>query len=151
MASRQLYMTCTNAISDYGSEIWWKNQKQFQNKLQKLQNIDLRKILETFKISSTAAMKIEANIKPVNIRLNQKNQNLGLRMLKMSKNHSTRRKIPNFSLENWNELLNPQPTEFVEWNQKGLHATQLIKIMHSISKFIIDEYLIEENASIQNI
>jgi succinyl-CoA synthetase beta subunit len=50
--------------------------------------------------SSIAAMEIEANLKPVNIRLDQKNQKLGLRMLKMKKNHPTRLKTPNFPLEN---------------------------------------------------
>jgi hypothetical protein len=73
MTSRQLYIICTSAISDYDFEIWWKNQKQFRNKLQKLQNIALRKILEAFRISSIAAMKIEANLKSINICLDQKN------------------------------------------------------------------------------
>jgi ribonuclease HI len=72
-------------------------------------------------------------------------------MLKMSKNHSTRLKVSNFSLENWNGVLNEQSTEFFEWNQSDAHATQLTKVMHSISRFIIDEYLIEESASIKNI
>jgi hypothetical protein len=70
-----------------------KKQKQFQNKLQKLQNSALRKILEAFRISSIAAMKIETNIKSINIRFDQKNQELGLRMLKMHKNHSTKLKL----------------------------------------------------------
>jgi hypothetical protein len=150
-ASRQLYMTCTSAISDYDSEIWWKNQKQFRNKLQKLQNVALKKILEALRISSVNVMKIEANLKSINIRLDQKNQKLDLRMLKMKDNHSIRLKISNFSLENWNEMLNEQSRNFSEWNQDELHATQLIKTMHSISKFITDEYLIEETASTRNI
>jgi hypothetical protein len=33
MTNHQLYMTCTSAISNYESKIWWKNQKQFRNKL----------------------------------------------------------------------------------------------------------------------
>ncbi len=150
MTSRQLYMTCTSAISDYDFEIWWKNQKQFRNKLQKLQNITLRKILEAFRISSVAAMKIEANLKSMNICLNQKNQKLELRMLKMKKNHSIRQKISNFSLENWNEMRNEKSIKFSNWNQEELH-TQLIKIIHSISKFITNEYLIEEAASTKNV
>jgi hypothetical protein len=151
MTNRQLYMTCTNAISDYDSEIWWKNQKRFRNKLQKLQNIALKKILEAFRTSFIAVMKIEANLKSINIRLDQKNQKLELRMFKMKKNHSVRQKISNFSLKNWNKTLNEQSKEFSEWNQDELHATQLIKIMNSISKFITNEYLIEEAASIKNI
>jgi hypothetical protein len=70
MTSRQLYMTCISAISDYDLEIWSKNQKQFQSKLQKLQNVALRKILEAFRTSSIAVMKIETNILSINIRLN---------------------------------------------------------------------------------
>jgi hypothetical protein len=151
MTIRQLYITCTTAISDYDSEIWWKNQKQFRNKLQKLQNIALKIFLGTFRISSIVVMKIEANLKSINIRLDQKNQKLELRMLKIKKNHSIRLKISNFSLENWNETLNEESREFSEWNQDELHATQLIKTMHSIPKFITDEYLIEETASTRNI
>jgi ribonuclease HI len=149
--SRQLYMTCTSAISDYDSEIWWKNQKQFRNKVQKLQNAALRKILEAFRISSVVVMKIEANLKSVNIRLNQRNQKLNLKMLKMKNNHSIRLKISKFSLANWNKTLNEQSRDFSEWNQDESHATQLIKIMHSISKFITDEYLIEETLTTRNI
>jgi ribonuclease HI len=116
-----------------------------------LQNAALRKILEAFRISSVVVIKIEANLKSINIRLNQKNQKLDLRMLKMKKNHSIRSKISNFSLENWNETLSEQSREFSEWNQDDLHVTQLIKTMHSISNFITNEYLIEEIATIRNI
>jgi hypothetical protein len=112
MTNRQLYMTCTSAISNYDSEIWWKSQKQFRNKFQKLQNIALRKILEAFRISFIAVMKIKANLKSINIRLDQKNQKLELKILKMKKNHSIRQKISNFSLKNWNETLNEQSKEF---------------------------------------
>ena len=73
MATRQLYQTCITAISDYGSEIWWNDQKSYAQKFQKLQNLGLRKILGAFKTSPTSAMEIEANIQPIKIRLNQKN------------------------------------------------------------------------------
>jgi hypothetical protein len=66
-------------------------------------------------------------------------------------NHSIRLKISNFSLKNWNETLNEQSKEFSDWNQDELHATQLIKTMHSIFKFITDEYLIEKTTTIRNI
>jgi hypothetical protein len=111
MTSRQLYITCISATSDYDSEIWWKNQKQCENKLQKLQNATLKKILEAFRISPIVVMKIETNLKSINIRLDQKNQKLELRMLKIKKNHSIRLKNPNFPLKNWNETLNEQSRE----------------------------------------
>ena len=83
MATRQLYQTCITAISDYGFEIWWNDQKSYAEKFQKLQNLKLRKILETFKTSSITVMKIEANIQPIEIWLNQKNQKLALRIMKL--------------------------------------------------------------------
>ncbi len=150
MTSHKLYMTCTNAILNYESKIWWKNQKQFRNKFQKLQNIVLRKILEAFRISFIAVMKIETNLKSINIKLDQKNQKLELKMFKIKKNHSIRQKISNFSLKNWNETLNEQSKEFSKWNQDESHVTQLVKTMNSISKFITNKYLIEEAASIRN-
>jgi ribonuclease HI len=151
MTSGQLCMTCINAVSNYESEIWWKNQEQFRDKLQKLQKVALKKILDAFRTSSVAVMKIEANIISVNIWLDQKNQKLRLRMLKMKKDHSIRLKISNFSLENWNETLNDQSTDFSEWNETRLHATQLIRIMHTMSEFITDNHLIEKKTSIKNI
>ena len=67
MTTRQLYQTCITAISDYDSEIWWNDQKSYAEKFQKLQNLRLRKILETFKTSSILTRKIEANIQPIKI------------------------------------------------------------------------------------
>ena len=52
--------------------------------------MELRKILKTFKTSPISAMKIEANIQPIKIRLNQKNQKLALRIMKLDQRHSTR-------------------------------------------------------------
>ena len=62
MITRQLYLTCSTAISDYDFEIWWNDQKLYAEKFQKLQNLKLRKILKIFKTSSILIMKIEINI-----------------------------------------------------------------------------------------
>ena len=101
MTTRQLYQTCITSISDYGSEIWWNDQKHFLQKFQKLQNLKLWKILEAFKTLPTNAMKIEVNIQPSDIRLNQKNQKLVLRIIKMDQRHLTRSRISySYSSEN---------------------------------------------------
>ena len=84
MITRQLYQTCITAISNYNSEIWWNDQKLYAQKFQKLQNLKLRKILKTFKTSSISIMKIEINIQSIKIRLNQKNQKLILRIMKLN-------------------------------------------------------------------
>ena len=87
MATRQLYQSCITAISDYGSEIWWNDQKSYTQKFQKLQNLRLRKILKIFKTSSISIIKIETNIQSIKIRLNQKNQKLVLRIMKLNQRH----------------------------------------------------------------
>ena len=93
MITRQLYQTCITAISDYDFEIWWNDQKSYAEKFQKLQNLKLRKILETFKTSLISVMKIEINIQSIKIRLNQKNQKLVLRIMKLNQRHFIRLKI----------------------------------------------------------
>ena len=57
-----------------------------------MQNLKLRKILEIFKTSSIATMKIEINIQSIKIRLNQKNQKLILRIMKLNQQHFIRLK-----------------------------------------------------------
>ena len=110
MATRQQYQTCITAISDYGSEIWWNDQKSYAEKFQKLQNLKLRKILKTFKTSSISIMEIEVNIQPIKIRLNQKNQKLALRIMKLDQRHSIRLKtFWNYSFERIHES-----TEIIE-------------------------------------
>ena len=69
-AAKTLYQSCITSISDYGAEIWWKGQKGYQDQLQKLQNAAARNILGAFRTSPGAAMEIEADILPVQIRLN---------------------------------------------------------------------------------
>jgi predicted RNA binding protein with dsRBD fold (UPF0201 family) len=59
MTNCQLYMTCMSAISDYESKIWWKSQKQFRNKLQKLQNAALRKISKLFEFHQSSSWKLK--------------------------------------------------------------------------------------------
>ena len=111
MATRQLYQTCITAISDYGSEIWWNNQKSHMQKYQKLQNLGLKKILKAFKISPIAAIKIKANIPSIEVRLNQKNQKLALQIIKIDNKHPIRLKTPrNF----FTEYGSPEPPKLLE-------------------------------------
>ena len=86
-------------------------------KFQKLQNLRLRKILGAFKISPTNAMEIEANIQPSNIWLNQKNQKLTLRIIKLNPKHLTRSKTSHsFPSKNLTNDQNDQIDYFDDWN-----------------------------------
>ena len=67
--------------------------------------------MKAFKTSPIAAMEIEANIPPVEVRLNQKNQKLALRIIKMDNKHPTRLRTPRNFLT---EYRSPGPPEFLE-------------------------------------
>ena len=153
MTTRQLYQTCITAISNYASEIWWNDQKSYAQKFQKLQNLELRKILKIFKTSPISAMKIEINIQSIKIRLNQKNQKLVIQIMKLNQNHFTRLKtFWNFFSKQIHESIKiietrfgPEPmksiienNQFFDWNQFKKQPTQLIRILQSISKINVD-------------
>ena len=88
---RQIYQTCISSISDYDAEIWYNAQnpqKSYVNRLQKLQNLTLRKILEFFRIASIDALKIESNIPLIKIRMHRKMQKYALRTMTVTVNYS---------------------------------------------------------------
>ena len=138
MITRQLYQICITAISDYDFEIWWNDQKSYAEKFQKLQNLKLRKILKIFKTSSISIMKIEINIQSIKIRLNQKNQKLILRIMKLNQNHFIRLKIFWNFLSEWIYEL----TKIIEFKSES--ESEFIKS-------IIEKKLIFELKSIRKI
>ncbi len=90
-SERQLYLACIIIISDYNVEIWWNNQKSHAIKFCKLQNAALRKTLKAFQTSLIKVMQIEAEISSVKVRLDQKCKNYAIRIVELSKKHSTRK------------------------------------------------------------
>jgi len=91
-SGRQLYLACVTIISDYNVEIWWNNQKSHATKFRKLQNAALWKILRAFRTSLIEVMQIEAEIPSVKVRLDQKCKNYAIRIVELSKKHSTRKR-----------------------------------------------------------
>ncbi|SLM36388.1 reverse transcriptase [Lasallia pustulata] len=141
-AGKQLYTACITSISDYGAEIWWKNQRSYQDLLQKLQNTALRKILGAFRTSPGAAMEIEASIEPVKVRLNKKCRKYALRVTTLPENHCIRQRIPmSYPPESSIGQKVPIQGNYLDWNQNAQrksqrHPTQLIRILNSISTLI---------------
>ncbi|SLM36675.1 Ribonuclease H-like domain [Lasallia pustulata] len=141
-AGKQLYTACITSISDYGAEIWWKNQRSYQDLLQKLQNTALRKILGAFRTSPGAAMEIEASIEPVKVRLNKKCRKYALRVTTLPENHCIRQRTPmSYPPESSIGQEVPIQGNYLDWNQNAQrksqrHPTQLIRILNSISTLI---------------
>ena len=86
-AEKQLYSACITFINDYDSSIWWKQQKNFEKLFQKLQNSATKKILEAFRFSSSAAMKLESAILSFKIKLDKTSELYALKMTSSSENH----------------------------------------------------------------
>ena len=100
MTAKQLFLSCICTISDYGSEIWYNKQKQFEKQFENLQNTAMKKILRVFKTIPCVVMEIESNLLPPKIRLLQKNQKYALRIAKLEINGSLCKFIPKTFFQN---------------------------------------------------
>ena len=69
---KQLYISCVRPIFEYASPVWYhKLTGQWKDEIQKIQNTALRRILGAFKSAPIKAMQRDADILPVNIRMQE--------------------------------------------------------------------------------
>jgi Reverse transcriptase (RNA-dependent DNA polymerase) len=123
-AMRQLYISCVSTMADYGIPIWWNQQKNLEEKFNKLQNAALRKIL-AFGTTPTGPMEIEAALPPAIVRFEKVCKNYAVRVLQLQPNHPIRLRLTNFRTQN-----TPSPVEVTELPKA--RATQLSRIMGCI-------------------
>jgi ribonuclease HI len=97
-ALRQLYLACVVSVADYGSIIWWRNQKSLIRPLQAIQNLAVRKILGVFKTAPIMPMEVEAALVPPQVRLNSNLCQYAFRMLKLSLDHPINLEIGKYQL-----------------------------------------------------
>ena len=141
-AKKQLYSACITLISDYGSPIWWSQQKKFEKLFQKLQNSATRKILEAFRFSPSAAMKLKSAILSFKIRLDKTSELYALRVISLSENHSIKQRTSYIFSSELETDIDVDENHYLDWNQysqvniKKQHSTQLIKVLHSICKYL---------------
>ena len=137
-AERQLYLSCITAISDFGCQIWWKQQKSFEKLFQKLQNAATRKILGAFRTSPCAAMELESALLPPSIRFDKTCMMYALRVTTLSENHPIRQRTPYNYPPGYESGQDIDENHHLDWNQLAnsqnnkRHSTQLIKILNSI-------------------
>ena len=84
---RQLYTSCVLPILDFGAEAWWRGQKGYLNKMQRLQNTASRRILGAFRTSPDIPMEIEASLPPPDIRLQQTCRKYAIRTINLPESH----------------------------------------------------------------
>jgi len=139
-AMRQLYQACVTSIADYGVPVWWKGQRHYLERFQKLQNSMLRKILGAFKTTPTAAMEIEASILPVKIRFNKICQKYAFRAIQLDQGHPIKERTPD-SFPHSRGDIELDWDKYLDWNQedrskKKIYPTQLYRVLNSIASSI---------------
>ena len=93
-AIEKAFKLALNQISLFTKDIWIFSDSQAAiQRIQKLQNQTLRKILGTFKTSLVGVMEIEASIPPLKVRFNKICKNYALRILQMHENYSIRLRV----------------------------------------------------------
>ena len=137
-AVTQLYKSCVCTVSDYGSEIWWKGQKGFLDKLQLLQNKATRKVLGAFKTTPARAMEAEAAIPPPNIRLNHHQRKMAIRILTLNKHHPLRTRCPDTYPPHY-IIGREYSDDYQQWydnSESKNYQTALDRILSSINSII---------------
>ena len=146
---KQLYLSCVTAISDFGCQIWWKQQKNFESLFQKLQNSATHKILGAFKSSPSSAMELESALIPPNIRLQSNCMKYALRIATLSENHPIRQRTPMEFPPGYASGQDIDENKHLNWNQqesqnRKKYSTQLIKTLSTIGEFIPNRLDLED-------
>lgn len=84
---RQQYITCVTRVSDFGSKVWWKNDKVQCKTLQKMQSQVLPKMV--------GAVKAEMGILAVDVRLERLRRKYSTSILTMPPTDPIRELLPN--------------------------------------------------------
>ena len=92
-ALRQLYLACIASIADYGSVVWWRQQKNLIQPLITLQNKALRLILGVFRTAPIPPMEAESALASTDIRLDANTRQYAFRIIKLSPDHPIRQTL----------------------------------------------------------
>ena len=151
-AMRQLYLACVVPITDFGAEVWWKEQKIYSDQLQTIQNIALRKILGAFRTTPTSAMHIEAAIPPVHIRLTHLQRKYAIRILTMPMSHPVRQRCPLSFPPALYAMIGPDEgsEKWIEWDtlnvERKPYQSRLVKCLSTLSPWISNASDIESSS-----
>jgi hypothetical protein len=145
----QLYKSCVCTVSDYGAEIWFKDQKSYLSKLQSLQNKAARKILGAFSTTPISALEAEAAILPINLRLKHQQRRYALRILTLDQSHPIRKQAPDTLPPDY--IIGPDYEEnskfqqwFIDQDQNKPFRTTIERILAGINKFININSILED-------
>src|SRR6185295_4755819 len=92
-AMRQLCISTVFSVSDYGSEVWFQNQRTFVKEIQTVQNSIIRRIVGVFRTTLIRALKAETELILIKQRLLNKQRKYALRMLQITDTHNVRKYV----------------------------------------------------------
>ena len=131
---RQLYTSCVLPILDFGAEAWWRGQKGYLDKMQRLQNTASRRILGAFRTSPAIPMEIEASLPPPAIRLQQACRKYAIRTMTLPEYHPIRlRSSTSFPPEFPSGI--DVDLQQSDWDTADTKHSQLWRIHHTTADF----------------
>ena len=92
-AMRQLCISTVFSVSDYRSELWFRNQRTQVKSIQTIQNNVMRRIAGAFKTILIKALEAEVELMLTTQRLFDKHRKYVIRMLHVANTHSVRQCI----------------------------------------------------------
>ena len=95
---KQLYILCAGPIFEYTSPVWYhKPASQWKDGIQEVQNTELHKILRAFKFVPFKEMQRDAEMLPVNIRIEEIRDQFSIRDIRDVSSKSPIWKLANLS------------------------------------------------------
>ena len=119
-----------------------KSAEEIWKTVSKASKLSNQKILEAFRSSSSAAMKLKSAILSFKIRLDKTSELYALRVISLSENHSIKQRTSYIFAYELETDIDVDENHYLDWNQysqvniKKQHSTQLIKVLHSICKYL---------------
>ena len=91
---RKIQIIAVQSVTLYGVELWWKNQKSHQNKLQKLINQQARSIIKMYPSTFIAAFIGESGLMPAHILLDFRQRKYACRIFSLPNSIPTKEILP---------------------------------------------------------
>ena len=91
---RKVQIAAVQSIATYGAELWWKNQKTWEQEFQKLINRQARTITGMFRTSPIGVTVKEAGLLPTGSILNNRQRCYALRLLSLPEDNKLREILP---------------------------------------------------------
>jgi hypothetical protein len=114
-------MATVQTVAMYGAELWWKNQKNWQEELQKLINKQARTITGAYCSTPLGPLLQEASLEPAEVMLNARQRGYTARLLGLPRNHPGHQILPvSFREGDRHAQAGEQEEDDLQWAQTSI-------------------------------